>query len=110
MLPAAKRLVHRAEFTHVVRRGRRARRGPFLMYLIKESASHPARFGFIVGRSVGNAVVRHRITRRLRHIAAEQDLVGASVVVRVLPGADKASFAQLNRDFSRALQQLRAGG
>ncbi|WP_372734309.1 ribonuclease P protein component, partial [Nocardioides sp.] len=48
----------------------------------------PARAGLVVSKAVGNAVVRTRVKRRLRHqLAARLDRVplGATVVVRALP-------------------------
>jgi ribonuclease P protein component len=51
------------------------------------------RVGFVVGKSVGNAVTRNRVRRRLRHLAAAE-LPGTpsqvSVVVRALPRAAAA--------------------
>jgi ribonuclease P protein component len=62
--------------------------------------------GLVVGRSVGNSVTRHRVTRRLRaQLAARLDRIpaGAGVVVRALPEAATASSAALGADLDRAL-------
>ena len=48
----------------------------------------PARVGFVVSKAVGNAVVRNRVQRRLRHLAREHlaSLPGSAVlVIRALP-------------------------
>ncbi len=46
------------------------------------------RVGFVVSKAVGNAVVRNRVKRRLRHLVATLDApAGARVVVRALPPA-----------------------
>lgn len=70
------------------------------------------RFGLIVSKAVGNAVNRHRTSRRLRHVCARltDDLpVSANVVIRALPRAGDATSAQLERDIRRALEKLGAG-
>lgn len=69
---------------------------------------HPA-IGFVVGKTVGNAVVRHRVVRRLRHICAQlaaEDQVKGALVIRVLPGADTDTFATLDGDVRQALARL----
>jgi ribonuclease P protein component len=68
------------------------------------------RVGFIVGRNVGGAVVRHRVQRRLRHLL--RDRVGALapgtlIVVRALAPAAGASSAELAADLDSALRRLR---
>jgi len=54
--------------------------------------------GFIVSKSVGGAVDRHRVTRRLRHAA--RGVVGElqpadRIVVRALPSSRDAESARL---------------
>ena len=76
-------------------------------------APQSARAGFVVGRSVGGAVVRNRVTRRLRHLmAAELDDVapGTGVVVRALPAAARASSAELASDLAAALRRCLGRG
>ena len=61
----------------------------------------PARIGFVVSKAVGNAVVRNRVQRRLRHLAREHlaSLPGSAVlVVRALPASAEASYAELATD------------
>ena len=50
----------------------------------------PSRAGFVVSRAVGGAVVRNRVKRRLRHLAAAELAAvefPVDVVVRALRGA-----------------------
>ncbi len=66
----------------------------------------PARAGVVVGRPVGNAVVRHRVARRLRHLLAPRLMAlpgGARLVVRARPGAGSASSDVLGGDLDDAL-------
>ena len=73
--------------------------------------SEVARAGFVVGKSVGNSVVRHRVTRRLRAVVrGELPRLPASadLVVRARPEAATASSADLHRDLSAGLDRLLA--
>lgn len=70
-----------------------------------------ARVGFVVSKAVGNAVVRNRVKRRLRHLAREHvtTLPGRCVlVVRALPPAATATSAELDGDLTRCLQRVRS--
>jgi ribonuclease P protein component len=67
------------------------------------------RVGFVVGRTVGGSVDRHRVVRRLRHLVRDRldRLPPASlVVVRALPAARDADSAALARDLDAALRRL----
>lgn len=69
----------------------------------------PARVGLVVSRAVGNAVVRHRVSRRLRHLAADRlPLVGESrdLVLRATPAAATASSVELGAALDDALARL----
>ncbi|MFR9730598.1 ribonuclease P protein component [Saccharopolyspora sp. MS10] len=73
-------------------------------------SGEPARVGFVVSKAVGNAVLRHRVTRRLRHLVRDRlDLLptGTLVVVRALPPAASASSRDLGSDLDAALRKLR---
>ncbi len=65
-----------------------------------------ARAGFVVSKAVGNAVVRNRVRRRLRHLV--RPLLGelpdgAMLVVRALPASAGASYATLGTDLAAAV-------
>jgi ribonuclease P protein component len=70
------------------------------------------RAGFVVGRAVGNSVVRHRVTRRLRAVVRDElhRLPGtADLVVRARPDAAEATSERLRRDLASGLDRLLAG-
>jgi ribonuclease P protein component len=73
-------------------------------------ASPPgARAGFVVGKAVGNSVVRHRVTRRLRAVVASELSrlpSSADLVVRARPEAADAESAVLHRDLVAGLDRL----
>ena len=71
------------------------------------------RVGFVVSKAVGNAVVRNRVRRRLRHLCAQRlDALppGSVFVVRALPPAATADSALLGRELDAALKRLTGGG
>lgn len=106
MLPRDSRLTRAADFRRVIRSGRRA--GCATLVVHRAQAPGHARAGFVVSRAVGNAVVRNRVQRRLRAIVAGLDtrLTGdVDLVVRALPPAGAASYAQLHEDLVRCLQR-----
>jgi ribonuclease P protein component len=72
--------------------------------------SSPTQVGFVVSKAVGNAVVRHRVTRQLRHLMRDRLPLlpaGTLVVVRALPPAAAASSRELGLDLDAALRKLR---
>jgi ribonuclease P protein component len=65
--------------------------------------------GLVVARSVGNAVTRNRVRRRLRHLAGERIgrlPAGSTLVLRALPAAAESSYAALGRDLDSALRRV----
>ena len=68
-----------------------------------------ARAGFVVGKAVGNSVVRHRVTRRLRavvHTELHRLPATADLVVRARPEAATAGSDALRRDLTAGLDRL----
>jgi ribonuclease P protein component len=116
MLAASHRLRSGADFTHTVRSGVRQGRRNVVLYAV-DSPGRPSRFGFIVSKSVGNAVTRNLVKRRLREAAASslrRHPAGVDVVVRALPASAQAPWEELSRDyesaFGGALKRLKARG
>lgn len=112
MLAAAQRLRKSSDFTAAFRGGRRAGRGTLVVHLqIDEPAlASTARAGFVVSKAVGNAVVRNRVRRRLRHLVRPRlaELpAGATIVVRALPSAAAATAERLGADLDAALAAAR---
>lgn len=108
MLPAAHRMRHASDFSTTVRRGRRVRRGSVVIHHLPDlHPDAPARVGFVVSGAVGGSVVRHRVTRRLRHLARgrlDHLPEGSGTVVRALP--DAADAPQLGRDVAAAFDAV----
>ena len=107
MLPAALRLCASADFAQTIRRGARAGRGTLVVHCLIDPSTEGSRVGFVVARSVGGAVVRNRVRRRLRGVVVEHRRTlpdGSAVVVRALPPAGDADYATLERDLIAALR------
>ena len=111
MLPRAARLHRSADFTEVVRRGRRASRSTVTVHLLtaaptEEGDAGPARAGLVVSKAVGGSVVRSTVSRRLRHLLRDRLVqlpAGSRLVVRAAPSAATASSAVLGDDLDAAL-------
>jgi ribonuclease P protein component len=124
VLPAAARIRRRSEFTAAVRTGRRASTPLLTLHVASTSAGRrlttaqsirplpeSARAGFVVPRSVGPAVVRNAVRRRLRHLLRERLVdvpAGTDVVVRVAPAAARASSEELAGALDTALRRALA--
>jgi ribonuclease P protein component len=107
VLPAGSRLTHRDDFATVMRRGRRSGRSRLVVHLHRAGHGQHARAGFVVSKAVGNAVVRHRVTRRLRHLVAPRLSVlpdDALLVVRALAPASASTSRELADDLDAALR------
>ncbi|POM26271.1 Ribonuclease P protein component [Actinomadura rubteroloni] len=111
MLSPANRMRRRDEFGVAVRRGQRAGRPTLVLHLLtRPDVPDPPLVGFVVARSVGNAVVRNRVRRRLRHLM--RDHVhrlprGSLLVVRANPAAAEARADDLAADLDSALERVR---
>ncbi|MFF0489134.1 ribonuclease P protein component [Nocardia sp. NPDC004068] len=113
MLPEPYRLHHRSDFSRTVRHGRRLGRRDLVVHVLLASdvpvRFGGPRFGLIVSKAVGNAVIRHRVARRLRHMCGpliDELPEEADVVIRALPGAAHAPAADLERQLRGALRKL----
>jgi len=90
----------------VVRRGRRAGRHTLTVHVLVQDDGIPPRAGLVVSKAVGGSVVRHRVSRRLRHLLRPRVAPlspGTRVVVRAAPAAAAASSAALGADLDAAL-------
>jgi ribonuclease P protein component len=101
------------EFGATVSQGTRAAQPDLVLYALRadDSGEPGPRIGLIVSKAVGNAVHRHRVSRRLRHAARAilGDLHPAErVVIRALPRSRDAVSQRLEQELQTALQRIRA--
>jgi ribonuclease P protein component len=113
VLASQNRVRDSAEFSAVVRQGRRTGRTNLVVHLqlqqLDPVTDTPPRAGFVVSKAVGGAVVRHTVTRRLRALVRDRLTAlpaGSLLVVRALPAAAHASSADLGADLDSCLARL----
>ena len=100
------------EFSTTVSQGVRGVQPDLVVHAARASDDDSGpRIGLVVAKSVGNAVVRHRVARRLRHVArtalVELDPVDR-IVIRARVGAGAATSARLERQLHDALTRTRS--
>ncbi len=109
MLAKANRIRSGADYRLTVRRGARVHAQNTVTYVRRTSDDGPVRFGFIVSRAVGGAVVRNRVRRRLKAVC--RDVLpglapGQDIVVRALPASAQAAWTTLQCEIRRAVDKV----
>lgn len=118
MLPSQHKLTNSEEFRKTIRKGKRAGRDTVVVHLCTNvfDDSNPdvnlggPRCGLVVSKAVGNAVTRHAVSRKLRHIFFELSSgipADHRVVIRALPKAATATSEELFEDVRRAYEKAR---
>lgn len=105
-------MVSADDFRSTMKQGRKIGSDHLVIYLKRDEAAPHARFGFVVAKTVGGAVKRNLVKRRLRAISRETLLplsVKADLVVRALPGAAELGWNdlkhELQSDFDSAVKK-----
>jgi ribonuclease P protein component len=100
------------DFGLTVKRGIRAAQPSLVLHALGSDGEdlEAPKVGLVVSKAVGNAVVRHRVSRRLRHVA--RDVLdglnpGDRLVIRALPKSADADSARLRRELATALERSR---
>jgi ribonuclease P protein component len=104
--PREARLVRRGEFDAVYRAGRRRSSSHFTVFF-RANQLPRSRFGFSFKKTLGGAVVRNRIRRRVREIVRchRQEIpAGWDIVIHPKNAVVRAPFGTLTADLLRLLQ------
>jgi ribonuclease P protein component len=115
VLPARHRMTRSTEFGATVSQGVRAVQPDLVVHALRSDHAGDTgpRIGLVVSKSVGTAVQRHRVARRLRHVArgvlAQLDPADR-VVIRALPSSRYAISARLEQELRTALRRTRLHG
>jgi ribonuclease P protein component len=99
------------EFDATVKYGMRTVQPDLVVHVRRacEGGCTGPRVGLIVAKPVGSAVERHRVARRLRHVARTMlgDLHECDqVVIRALPSSRQASSTRLEQQLRRGLRRV----
>jgi ribonuclease P protein component len=127
VLARANRIVRADDYRNTVRRGRKSATAHCVVYVRASSApTSDSRFGFIVAKTVGNAVVRNTVRRRLKAVAheilvsgvqprstavgSESSIArvlpeGTDVVIRALPGSIEVPWSTLLEEIAGVIDK-----
>lgn len=120
MLPTHLKLTSPTQFRRTIKRGRRVGSRTVVVHAYDTTTdtelvangplTNGPRFGLVVSKAVGNAVIRHRTSRRLRHVC--MDIIDdvpetMDIVIRALPPSGEATSAELEQDLRTALARIR---
>jgi ribonuclease P protein component len=103
------------DFGATVKHGTRAVQPDLVIYARHGdgTAADAPKVGLIISRAVGSAVQRHRVARRLRHVA--RGLVDGlqrseQVVIRALPSSRDVGSARLEEELRAGLRRIDTTG
>jgi ribonuclease P protein component len=88
--------------------GRKATAQHLVIYLNSNSSLAPARFGFVVAKTVGSAVQRNLVKRRARAAIRERIntfSAGQDLVIRALPGLAELTWLEFSSELDGCLEQ-----
>ena len=111
MLSARNRMTRSTDFDAAVRCGKKAVQPDMVIYMRR--ATGDPKLGLIVSRSVGSAVQRHGLSRRLRHVA--RDVLAnlndsEHIVIRALPSSCDVVSARLAEELRAGLRRIQSVG
>lgn len=115
MLARANRILKPTEFRMVMNTGERMSTKNFVFFYKRDATLGSSRFGFVVSKMVGGAVVRNTLKRRLR---AQSRILLSSLgeheefwfVARCLPNASSATTTVISEEINRAFAVLSSRG
>jgi ribonuclease P protein component len=95
-------------FRRTVSSGRRAGGAALVVHLLDDAPTEgeTPRVGLVVSKAVGNAVVRNRVKRQLRHLVRgylTQLVPSSTLVIRALPPAAGMRSEELGAELARCL-------
>jgi ribonuclease P protein component len=79
-----------------------------MLHIVDRGTTDPSRFGFIVAKSVGGAVVRNVVRRRLRAVCRDilpSIPLGNDVVIRALPGSEAVDWTTLHTEIAAGIDR-----
>jgi len=108
VLPAQFRMTRSAEFGATIKHGVRAAQPDIVVHARRQADTDGPRIGLVVAKSVGNAVQRHQVSRRLRHAAKvvlPELTADERIVIRALPTSRHAVSARLEQQLKNGVRR-----
>ena len=109
MLPRQNRVLTAAEFRQGFKSPVRSHTDWASFYLVRLGEAEPTRIGFVVSGTIGNAVVRNRVKRRLREASREflgSHNTGLQLTIRVRPEAVAMDFESIKSQLLATAERL----
>ena len=107
--PRPARLLRRADFQSVYKRGRRHFASHMTVFYLRRAEGEGVRVGLTVSRALGGAVERNRMKRRLREAVRLHGVaIGVPVDVVINPKKSllKAEFLSLREEVAKAFRTI----
>jgi ribonuclease P protein component len=108
MLAKVNRVTTLNDFQRATRTGRKAGSKSFVVHITKNELE-VTRFGYVVSKNVGNSVIRHTLSRKLREISREQLTTlptGYDIVVRALAGSENLTSAEIRKQIAPTITRI----
>ena len=94
------------DYNRIIKENRPFKYKDYIIYIDKREVSN-YRFGFSVGKKVGNAVTRNRIRRQIKAIVSQNDYQNDfDCIIIVGKGILNRSFSEMSANLNFALKKL----
>lgn len=94
------------EFTRIIKSYKAFKYKDYIIY-VEKNMGEIYKFGFSVGKKIGNAVTRNKIKRQLKNILDKNTYQnGFNCIIIVKKGILEKSFEEMEKDLKSALEKL----
>lgn len=95
------------DFNRIINNNRPIKFSDYIIY-IERVETNNYKFGFSVGKKIGNAVVRNRIRRQLKEIVSKKDYQNNfNCIIIVGRGILKRNFQEMDENLNKIFQSLK---
>lgn len=107
MLPKRRRIADSKKILYIIRKGRKTINGSISFYILDEHYNgepQDSQLAIIIsGKVTKKSVTRNKLRRQIFSIFEQYPLKNKSIVIRLLPGADKYDFEQIKVRLDKSL-------
>ena len=94
------------DYNRIIEKNKPFRYKDYIIYIDKRESSI-YKFGFSVGKKIGNAVVRNKVKRQIKEIVSQNDYQNDfDCIIIVGKGILNRSFSEMSQDLNFALRKL----